>query len=270
VTGARSTAALVAASIALVAIASGSSAAAAPRPAADRYTPVVQSVMSTPRWFRGADGRFHLAYELRLTNAFPIPVRVHSVVVRGAGGAKIARLRGGRLKGSTSLLASPTEPTTTLPPSSVGVVWFDLAFRRRAAIPTAVSHRLTVHLPPGLPVPTTISSTGGHAAVDRRPPVVLGPPLRGRGWLAVGSCCDGPHRRALQPVNGHLRLGQRFAIDWNGIDRQRRLEVGDPDRNRSWVFYGKPVIAVADARVAAAVDRFPNQVPNHPKPVTLT
>jgi Peptidase family M23 len=85
----------------------------------------------------------------------------------------------------------------------------------------------------------------------------------------VGSCCDGPHRRALQPVNGELALPQRFAIDWNGSDAQRRLVVGDPDVTTSWVFYGAPVIAVADGTVVQAVDRFPDQVPGRPQPVGL-
>jgi murein DD-endopeptidase MepM/ murein hydrolase activator NlpD len=85
----------------------------------------------------------------------------------------------------------------------------------------------------------------------------------------VGSCCDGPHRRSVQPVNGRLYLGQRFAIDWNGVDAEDRFVVGDPDVNASWTFFGKPVLAVADARVVAAVDRFPDQVPNHPNPVTI-
>ena len=70
-------------------------------------------------------------------------------------------------------------------------------------------------------------------------------------------------------MNGALHLGQRFAIDWNGVDADNRFVVGDPDLNPSWTFYGKPVVAVADAGVVTAVDRFPDQVPNHPKPVTL-
>jgi murein DD-endopeptidase MepM/ murein hydrolase activator NlpD len=69
------------------------------------------------------------------------------------------------------------------------------------------------------------------------------------------------------PVNGKLYLGQRFAIDWNGLDAKNRLVVGNPDVNKNWVFYGKPVIAVANATVVATVDRFPDQIPNHPKPV---
>jgi murein DD-endopeptidase MepM/ murein hydrolase activator NlpD len=53
------------------------------------------------------------------------------------------------------------------------------------------------------------------------------------------------------------------------MDAQGRWVVGDPDRNRSWVFFDKPVLAVADATVVAVVDRYPDQIPNHPGPVTI-
>jgi hypothetical protein len=168
-----------------------------------------------------------------------------------------------------SLLASPGTPTTTVPGSAVAVVWVDVSLSSSSAVPPSITHTLTVTVPPGLPVPSTITDTGGRAVVDRRFPVVLGPPLQGPGWVAVGSCCDGPHRRSVQPLNGKLYLGQRFAIDWNGVDADGRFVVGDPDVNESWTFYGKPVLAVAHGRVVAAVDRFPDQVPNHGTPVTL-
>jgi Peptidase family M23 len=241
-----------------------------PRVPADRYTPLVQSVMSPPHWFRGTDGRRHLVYELELTNALPVPVTVGAVTVRNLAARRtLSTIRGSALRSAMSLLASPTVPATTVPASSIGVVWMNVVLAPRAPMPRSIAHTLTVKLPPGLPIQRTVTYTGGVARVDRRAPVVLGPPLRGPGWVAVGSCCDGPHRRSIQPVNGRLSLGQRFAIDWNGIDARRRFVVGNPDVNRNWIFYGKPVIAVANATVAAAVDRFPDQIPNHPKPVGI-
>jgi len=238
--------------------------------ASDEYTPVVQSVMSEPRWFRDSDERIHVVYELRLTNGFPVPIDVRSVSVRDRGrGGTIERLQGPRLTDAMSLLATPGDATSTIPPSGIGIVWFDVEVRNRDRIPARIGHRLTVKVPPGLPVPRRITSVGAPSRVDRRVPTRIGAPLRGPGWIAVGSCCDGPHRRSIQPVNGGLHLGQRFAIDWNGMDAEHRWVVGDPSRNRSWVFYGKPVLAVADARVVAAVDRFPDQVPGDPNPVTL-
>lgn len=260
-------AACVAMTLAVAVLSAGLAQSAA---AADRYTPLVPSVMSKPRWFNDSRGRVHIAYELSLINGFPVPVTLTSVEVRDVNRRRtIERLSGGPLLAATSLMASPTEPTTVVPGSSTAVVWFDVVLPRGSALPRRIAHRVTVSTPPGLPVPGQISVRGAPARVDQRAPVRLRPPLRGPGWVAVGSCCDGPHRRALQPVNGGLHLGQRFAIDWNGMDAQDRWVVGNPDVNTSWVFYGRPVQAVAAGRVIAAVDRFPNQVPNHPRPVTL-
>jgi hypothetical protein len=243
---------------------------AQPAAATDRYTPLVPSVMSKPRWFEDSRGRVHLAYELKMVNGFPIPVTVTSVSVRDLDRRRtIERLSGDELTAATSLMASPDEPATVVPPSSTAVVWFDVLLPRPAAVPRTIAHRVTASVPPGYPVPEQITVAGARARVDRRPPIVLDPPLRGPGWIAVGSCCDGPHRRALQPVNGGLHLGQRFAIDWNGMDDQNRFVVGDPTVNANWVFYGRPVLAVASARVVAAVDRFPDQVPTDPRAVTL-
>jgi hypothetical protein len=238
--------------------------------AAERYTPLVMSVFAPPRWFKGLDGRFHVVYELALTNGFPVPVSVRSVsVIDARRRVSLERLNGARLTASMSLLSVPDKPTTTVPASGVGVVWFEVIVRTRRLLPSSIVHSLTVEVPPGLPVPRTITDRGGFAGVDLRPPLVLGPPLSGPGWIAVGSCCDGPHRRSIQAVDGKFYLGQRFAIDWNGTDAQGRWVVGNPDVNTSWVFYGKPVLAVADATVVAAVDRFPDQIPNHKKPVAL-
>jgi Peptidase family M23 len=256
------------AACALVLAPGGRAAAAGDTP--DRYTPLVMKVMGPPHWFKGSDQIFHLAYELELTNGFPVPVSVDSVTVQDAADGKgVMTLDGAALKAAMSPLASPGDSTTTIPGSGVGVVWLEVPFKSRAAIPARISHNLTVAVPPNLPVPTSIAETGGDADVDLEGPVTIGPPLMGTGWVAVGSCCDGPHRRSLQPVNGRLALGQRFAVDWNGMDSEDRFVVGDPDRNEGWTFYGKPVIAVSDGTVVQAVDRFPDQTPNHPKPVDL-
>ncbi|GMA15228.1 M23 family metallopeptidase (plasmid) [Deinococcus metallilatus] len=238
--------------------------------AGERYTPVVQSVPSPPRWFLGTDGQVHLVYELLLTNAFPVPVTVTSVEVLGTAPSRpLARFSGDRLSAAMSLLATGSVPTTTLPPSGVGAAWLDVPLPTPQALPGEVLHRVTVSVPPGLPVPTTITDTGGAARVDLRPPTVLGPPLLGSGWAAIGSCCDGPHRRAIQPINGRLHLSQRFAIDFNRLGEASRIVVGDPYLNVSYPTYAQPVLAVADATVLEAVDRYPDQVPNHPRPVGI-
>lgn len=233
--------------------------------AADRLTPVTQSVPSTPRWYRADDGRWHLSYELRLTNAVSLPVAVTSVQVRGGGGRRLATLSGSRLAASMSLLGGGGAPPT-LPASTVGIVWLDLAFASRQAIPARLEHRLTVDVGPGLPVGPILTDTGGRATVARRGPVTIAPPVAGGRWALVASA----HRRGLLPVNGALRLGQRFAIDFSArLDASGRTHTGPSNRNASYFNYGQPLLAVAAGTVITAVDGLPDQIPNENRPVSL-
>jgi murein DD-endopeptidase MepM/ murein hydrolase activator NlpD len=232
----------------------------------ETLTPVTQRVLSPPRWYRADDGRFHLEYELELTNGVPLAVNVTSLQVRSAAGRRIETLSGKRLKAAMSLLASPEQPTTELPPSTVGIVWIDLSFAHRGRIPGRVEHRLTIDVGPGLPIGPLITRTGGDAKVASDPATEIGAPLHGGRWVAV----VGPHRRSLQPVNGGFHLGQRFAIDWSALlDPRDRTHAGNPDRNRSYFNYGQPVLAVGAGKVVEAVDRYPDQIPNHKVPVPL-
>lgn len=257
----------------LPAAGAGSIARAPATPAAEPgnlLTPVLASVPTPPRWFTGSDGQVHLVYELLLTNPTGVAVTVTAVeVIDPATGASLARLDGDALTGAMSLIGSPTVATTDLPPSSLGVVWADLPFAGPDDLPASILHRLTVSVPPGLPIPESVTATAAPAMVDLRPPVVIGPPLVGPHWLALGSCCDGPHRRAFQPINGGLFLAQRFAIDFNVLDEAGLLATGDLNQNASYPSFGQPVVAVADAVVVAAVDRYPDQVPFAPTDVTL-
>ena len=249
----------------------GVGAQATPSPALDaQYTPLVPSVLTPPRWFRGTDEQVHLVYELLLTNAFPVPVDVTTVEVMDADtGRRVATLTGERLAAAMTLLPDPSTPTASLPAGTVGVVWVDVTFPDPAQLPASIVHRLTVSVPSGPPVGPTLTETAGMATVDLRPPVVLAPPLAGARWVAVGSCCDGPHRRAMQPINGELHLAQRFAIDFNRLDTNYRLTAGDPSLNTSSPGYGQPVLAVADATVVAAIDQYPDQIPGAATGVTL-
>jgi hypothetical protein len=221
-------------------------------------TPLVESVVSTPHWFFGADGRFHLVYELLLTSAITLPATVSAVSVLDAdSGATLAHLSGASLLAHMSPAATPDAPSVALPPGAVGAVWLDVPLTRRADIPKFVAHRVSIEPLSGVPA-SLLTFTGKRVAVDRRPPVVLGPPLAGAQWDALGSCCDGPHRRSLLPIEGGRYLGQRFAIDFNQLDEQDRPGVGDPLAPSSFPTFGQTVLAVADATVVVAVDRYPD------------
>jgi murein DD-endopeptidase MepM/ murein hydrolase activator NlpD len=57
--------------------------------------------------------------------------------------------------------------------------------------------------------------------------------------------------------DGKARLPGRTAIDWVRLDAQGRIATGDADLARNALGYGAEVLAVADARVAAARDGIP-------------
>ena len=203
-----------------------------------------------------------------LTNTIPLPVDVTAVEVL-TDDRSVEVLSGAALEAAMSPLGSEMGSTTTLPGSTVGVVWLDLSFESRRQLPHELSHRLTVDVGPGLPVGPTIVDTGAPAQVSQQQAVVIEPPLRGGRWVAAGGA-TGPHRRALQAVNGQLRLAQRFAVDFAALlDDQGRSHSGDPDTNSSYFNYGQPVLAVAAGTVVNAVDGLPDQIPNQNTPTPL-
>ncbi|MEO8754620.1 MAG: M23 family metallopeptidase [Casimicrobiaceae bacterium] len=221
------------------------------------FTPLIESVISTPHWFTGSDGKVHLAYELLLTNALPTPVTVSTVEVRNAdSGATLLRLTGPALLSAMSIVTS-LAPNVVLPAATVGVVMLDVTLASKADVPEFIAHRVTIEPVSGLPA-WFLTFTGARVAVDRRPPVVLGPPVSGSGWDALGSCCDGPHRRTILSIDGRRVVPQRFAIDFNKLDGENRPGVGNPLLPASFPTFGVPVLAVANATVAVAIDRYPD------------
>jgi hypothetical protein len=225
-----------------------------------QLTPLLDRVLSPPGWFTGSDGQVHLVYELLVTNAIAAPVTVSAVEVHDAdSGDTLMHLTGESLLAAMSLATSPESPAVVLPPATVGVIWFDIPLAGERDIPAAIAHRLTIDFPPGLAIPETwLSYTGAPVMVDARGPVVLGAPLAGPNWAALGSCCDGPHRRALYPIDGQWLLAQRFAVDFNQLDEQNRPGRGDPSLPASFPTFGQPVLAVADATVVEAIDHYPD------------
>jgi hypothetical protein len=101
-----------------------------------------------------------------------------------------------------------------------------------------------------------------------RPPVVLSLPFTGS-WLALNT----PARRV--PSHGTHFLGQTFAIDFVGVDAERRtatvrdwrtvLAVEAADR---FLGFGQPILAPVDGQVVAVHDGEPDHVARR-SPLTL-
>jgi murein DD-endopeptidase MepM/ murein hydrolase activator NlpD len=222
--------------------------------------------------FRASDGRTHLTYVVTIQNGGPVPVRINRISVHDGGSGKVvSSVSGTTLDSRLGLLATPIAPLehATIGSSQAAAYWVDAVLARGARIPRRLKHRITA-----TPIGTSFyggkdTVTAAPLAVSQAKPVRLVPPLRGARWVDLTGCCTGipNHRHALFSVGGGLFDAQEFAIDFMRFDAQNRLFVGDGTKSTGYAGYGAPVFAVANARVVAARDRLPDQVPHHPKPV---
>jgi len=235
----------------------------------ENMTPVLLEVQDAPVPFMGSDGRMHLVYELWMTNFSSADVSVEKVEVLGDGvvlqsfdaSAIAARLQAAGQRESAGKLAG----------SARALLFLHLTLAPGASIPARLTHRITIHAdaaPPGL---QEITENGGEVAVDRRPVVIIGPPLRGEGYISADSCCDAVrHTRAVLPVNGRVWLAQRYAVDWEQMNGQSRIYTGPSERLESYTIFGKPVLAVADAVVVSVTDGLAEQTPGkYPTNISL-
>ena len=182
---------------------------------AETMTPVLLAVKDAPIPFHGSDGRVHLVYELWLSNFSSGNVSVEQVEVVADGvvletfdAAAIAK----RLQP-----AGTRKPSGTLAAGSQSLLFIHLT--PTTAAPKQLTHRLKLQVDAAPPGQNKLSESGGDVEVDRRKAIVIGPPLRGEGYVAADSCCDASrHTRAALPVNGRVWVTQRYAVDWEQMD----------------------------------------------------
>ncbi len=239
------------------------------------FTPVVVSVISAPDPVKGSDGMHHFVYELEALNATGLAWTIDSIDVLGDG-KSVASFKGEEL-GSRMELIKDRSPSTTLQPGEAGIVFVHFPLEE-SKIPAHIEHSITFSVPNGIPegfknfagIPADSESYAymtGITVVGSPDAIVIGPPLEGKGWVAADGCCDSTrHIRALMPIDDRLVVAQRFAIDWEMINADRFLFTGDPKDVKSYFAYGKNVLAVADAKVITAVDKYKDQVPGELPP----
>jgi hypothetical protein len=254
----------------------GGAAASSRGVAGQQFTGVAARVLSRPSAVRGTDGRFHIAYELVLTNMTQFAVNVERVEVRDGNTHRLLQsLAGPALSSRMNPIAEsntgrePADPTL-ISSSGSSIVWFDVTVQSKAHVPSVLEHLVVASTRPPKASGQAVgfSSLVGRVSLRSGAPVVLGPPVRSGNWLAMEGCCDfnTHHRRGLLTVDGNLVVSQRFAIDWILLDRQHRAWVGNPARLSSYFSYGQPEIAVAAGTIVIARDGIPNSPPPHDPP----
>jgi hypothetical protein len=237
--------------------------------AAVTMTPLLVAVHDAPVPFTGSDGRVHLVYELSLTNFSSGDVALQKVEVLGDGNA-LQALDGAEVATRLQPVGS-REPVGTMAKGTQSLLFLDVALDAGVPIPKQLSHRISLEARAAPPGQQELSEIGGPIAVDRQAVAVIGPPLRGEGYISADSCCDSSrHRRAALPVNGRVWLAQRFAVDWEQLDASGRIYSGPSSDVKSYTIFGKPVLAVADAVVVSTTDGLPEQTPGtYPTNISL-
>jgi hypothetical protein len=223
-------------------------------------TPVLLKVEDAPIPFLGSDGRTHLVYELWLTNFSSSDVAVEKVEVLGDG--RVIKSLDAAATAERLQPAGQRESVAELARGKQGLLFLHLTLPAGTAAPERLSHRVMIRADAAPPGHQEITETGGDTTVDHRAVAVIAPPLAGQDYVSADSCCDATrHTRAALPVNGRVWLAQRYAVDWEQIDAQGRIYNGQQKKLESYTIFGKPVLAVADAKVVAVTDGLPEQTP---------
>lgn len=206
-------------------------------------------------------GHTYLLYELRLTN-FGGPLVVSRIDVRdadGEGGAPLASFAEGQLDPLMQAVAGAQGARASrrqIAAGATATVFLQVELGRGARLPERLIHHVVL----------AGGAVDGAATVTHGTQLrTLGAPLQGSGWLASdgpGNSEDNHHRRGLIVVGGRALISRRYAIDWMQM-RDAKSFAGDPRDRQSYYAYGKPVLAVADARVVAVTDGLPENVPGH-------
>jgi hypothetical protein len=228
--------------------------------------PVEVSVPFVPPPVKG-NGKYHLAYEVHMTNFWRHHLRLERVEVFDPKTSSLLSTVEGA--GLVSSLFQPKHPTDSSDPDlvqcgrrAVAYVW--LTFDSQRSIPHRAYHRLTFSV-----VDSDESSgrfvDGAAITVPHNDPPILGAPCS-EGYWAVG---NGPansseHRRSILAVDGSIWLLQRFAFDILKISAEGQIVRGDPAKNENWTSYGEELLAVADGVVSEVIDGIPDNTPLAP------
>jgi murein DD-endopeptidase MepM/ murein hydrolase activator NlpD len=243
----------------------------------DAFTPVLVQVANPPTFpFHGSDGKFHVAYNLVLQNASPVPATIRKLeVVDATDTTKVVASFAGKqlvdpgcgFGNCNRLRVLPSAPVkdTVIPPQQARVLFVDYVFDSPKSAPKYVMHHLFLdgEATPVRPSSVPLDYTVTPYRISAPGPITISPPLRGSNWVALNGCCEPgwPHRSTPIPVDGNLVASQLFAIDWKRTNDHGAFYTGDKTKNESYVDYGSPIYAIADGTVTATQDGMDANVP---------
>jgi murein DD-endopeptidase len=206
----------------------------------------------------------YLVHELWITSRLSTTVTLDQVTVLDDDRA-LASYAGATLH---PLVGRPGLPRThperlVLERDQPAVVYFWIRLEAGTPVPPRVRHRARLQAAASGGAARPIVVEGGSMLVSTVDPDVLDAPLRGSGWAAIYEpSMIGGHRTAIYTVDDKPRIPGRFAIDWIRLPPSGRAHTDASSRPPDWNGFGADVLAVKDARVAAAVDGHPDADPS--------
>lgn len=227
-------------------------------------------VLDSPQPVKGSDGKFHLVYELVLTNSSPGPATVESIeTIDPSPGEVVGTLDGADVAPRTVLLGDISgETAEKIGSGRVALVFLDVTFEDLRDVPKAIEHRLkaSFDIPSGFGsnlFPAQTTDTGARTEILRKKPVVIGPPLEGANWAAANGCCTvSPHRGAVLALDQKLLAAERYAIDWMKSDDEGRIVLPDETTKlKDFPAYAERVLSVANGKVVKVVEGYPDNKP---------
>jgi murein DD-endopeptidase len=205
-------------------------------------------------------GRDQLVYEVHLTNLRPLAISLERVVVRNSSvPAPMAVLGGNEIELRIGHPAGSSSNPRQLAPGARAILYFWIPLDPAITTGSRVWHQIEFDV---------ITASGREhvsmadegVTLQRIPPTVLGPPLRGGLWAAVyDPLLERGHRTAVYTIDGRARIPARFAIDWFGLRADATHARREGKNVSDWHGYDSEVLAVADAMVADARDDIDEQ-----------
>lgn len=170
--------------------------------APDAFTPLTVEPISQPTFpFPGTDQKFHLAFDVQVTNATAVPASLERVDVVDAQNVSnvLLSLTGPQLvdpaceRGDCNrlrLLPSARAADAAIPPRESRSLLIDFALDSPDQFPKAVMLRLrgAGATGPAAKEPAPIDTVGAPFDISAGTPRVISPPLRGDNWVALNGC----------------------------------------------------------------------------------
>jgi murein DD-endopeptidase MepM/ murein hydrolase activator NlpD len=214
-------------------------------------------VAVAPTPFTGSDGRTHLAYELVVSDIPQMGAQIDRLEVFAGSEAKpLVTYAGSDL--DQRVMRPEADPKVrygrAVPGGATALIHVWITLAENQPVPRSLRHACQVSTEGG----QTLVTTDARLDVRSAPPIAVGSPFRPGAWLANNG--PGQHRSAhwgSALLEGRtIRIPQRYAIDFIGVDDNGRAVRGDfrKSSNTDWIGFGRDILAVLDGTVYAARD----------------